>query len=462
MASKTQRISDPVHKLIVFHGDDAADMLAWKLLQTPEVQRLRRIKQLGVSEFVFPGASHSRFVHSLGVYHNAGRLLKAVQRLLGEHEARLPENERRAKVVRIAALLHDIGHGPFSHAFEGAREAIARARGAELVLRHEQFTSQLILDDDGNIRPVLNEVDSNFAKEVADLISAENPQDLYHAIVSSSFDADRLDYLLRDRYMTGTETGSIDYDWLIDCLDTYQVNIAEDDDDDKIWVTTFAFKLKGRQAAEDFLLARYRLYAQVYFHKTTRGIEQLLKALVRRVGELVEETDVEGALGLRHDHPLVRFLAPQAESLEEYRRLDDTIAWTVVEHLCRCNDEEVSNLARRVWMRDKPLTLDLAVECGFDEERLRNAEHRVDRALGERLGRSAFKDEPVLTLYGPIGEDMEKVHKKMRILERGGGAREITEFPDTVISKALMKKKILRYFFLESGDRDDARRAMGG
>ena len=277
--------------------DDGTDKLAWELVQTPEFQRLRRIKQLGVSEFVFPGASHSRFAHSLGVYRNAKRLLEVVQQLLGKEEAQKQENVRRAKVVRIAALLHDIGHGPFSHAFERAREAIAKARDAGPVHGYEEFTSKLIVDHAGQIKPLLDGVDRDFAREVSELIAAENPKDLYHAIVSSSFDEDKLDYLVRDRYMTGTETGSIDYDWLINSLDTYDVDIAPDNDEPP-YVKTVAFKLKGRQAAEDFLLARYRLYAQVYFHKTTRGIEKLVSALVRRIGEVAGKGARRGSLDL--------------------------------------------------------------------------------------------------------------------------------------------------------------------
>src|SRR5690606_2098262 len=110
------------------------------------------------------------------------------------------------------------------------------------------------------------------------------PTDIYHAVVSSSFDADRLDYLVRDRHMTGVEAGAIDEDWLIDNLLKFEISEPQDDDEPRL-VSTFVFRLKGRQAAEDFLLARYRLYSQLYLHKTTRGFEQIIGALLFHIAD---------------------------------------------------------------------------------------------------------------------------------------------------------------------------------
>ena len=125
---KTQRIRDPIHDLIVFDDDGPVDSFAWELLGTPDVQRLRRIKQLGVSEFVFPSASHNRFAHSVGVFDNARRLVKLIERENKLNRVSGEFDPERAKVALFAALLHDIGHGPFSHAFEEARKAIAAER----------------------------------------------------------------------------------------------------------------------------------------------------------------------------------------------------------------------------------------------------------------------------------------------------------------------------------------------
>jgi uncharacterized protein len=120
---KPQRVRDPIHDIIAFDDVGLVDESAWELLKTPEMQRLRRIKQLGVSEFVFPSASHSRFAHSVGVFHNARRLVHLIEREIDLKRVDGEFDEGRAKVALFAALLHDIGHGPFSHAFEEARTA---------------------------------------------------------------------------------------------------------------------------------------------------------------------------------------------------------------------------------------------------------------------------------------------------------------------------------------------------
>src|SRR5690242_10639752 len=156
MTDKTRRIRDPIHGLIVFDEKNDTDLLAWRLIQTPEFQRLRRIKQLGVSELIFPSATHTRFAHSIGVYHNARKLMGVIRREVGDTEF----DRDRARVILIAALLHDLGHGPFSHAFERARETLAHGRGRKTIEKHEKFTARLILAEDGDVRPVLDAFDT--------------------------------------------------------------------------------------------------------------------------------------------------------------------------------------------------------------------------------------------------------------------------------------------------------------
>lgn len=445
MADETQRLRDPVHGLVVFDGKDDVDMLAWKLIQTPEFQRLRRIKQLGLSEFVFPGATHSRFIHSVGVYHNARRLVEIVRKEAGE-------NDQREKVVLIAALLHDIGHGPFSHSFEVARTEIAAGNPIE---KHEKFSAKLILDTSGSIFPLLG---SELATEVAKLIEADDPADIWHAVVSSSFDADRLDYLIRDRYMTGAKAGSIDVEWLIDNLQTYDVNLNQDDDA-PVTVRTFVFKLKGRLAAEDFLLARFRLYSQIYLHKTTRGFERLISAFFQRVGS--RDVPIE-SLGLDSNHPLPCFLR-NGEKMEDYRRLDDDVVWGAVERISRSEDEIARGFAIRLRDRKPLRVLDITQEFGHDREQLLNAERLVDQHVGGQVGIRVFKDTAHFSLYSRIGGETAKAHKMVRVRNGSGGVQEITTFPDTIISSQLQSaKKLIRYYFLTDEDRASAEKAMKG
>jgi len=448
VAGSTRRFRDPIHGLIVFDLDDEVDALAWKLIETPEFQRLRRIKQLGVSELVFPGATHSRFAHSVGVYKNARDLMKIIEREEGKRF-----DKKRAQVILIAALLHDIGHGPFSHAFEDARKAIAKSRGIEAP-PHEKFTERLIRDPDGELLPLLED---SMAHSVADIFARDDPDDIYHAVVSSSFDADRLDYLVRDRYMTGTGAGAIDRDWLIDNLTAYSISVHQDDDEPQM-VRTFVFKAKARQAAEDFLLARYRLYTQVYLHKTTRGFEKLATALFRHIAD---ETTSLDDLGLDQRVPLVRFLRKDPDSLPLYRALDDTLAWAVIGAVARGSDDYGRCLATRLLDRQPPLVLNLAEELEHDPETLGNAEERLESRYQGRIGKDVFKDSPSYNLYARIGGEAEKEHKKVRVIDGVGGQREITDFDDTIIGEAHEEKRQLhRYYFLNAEERRRAEKAV--
>jgi uncharacterized protein len=222
----SKRLRDPVHGLIVFNDDSSIDRLAWTLIDTPEFQRLRRIRQLGVSEFTFPGAVHTRFTHSVGVYHTARALIGVIQREMKRLGREF--EEPKAEAARIAALLHDLGHGPFSHTFEG----VQASRG--ISKRHERWTADIIRAPSGCIHPLLEGFRNGFAEEVAALLEKEDPEDIYHAVVSSSLDADRLDYLRRDKLMTGTGAGGIDVDWLLDNIRVAEIEPDAPDEETEI------------------------------------------------------------------------------------------------------------------------------------------------------------------------------------------------------------------------------------
>jgi uncharacterized protein len=246
---KTQRIREPVHDLIVFDEKDEFDQLVWRLLNTAEFQRLRRIRQLGLSEFVFPGATHTRFLHSVGVFHTARLLLDVLRRELGGKF-----NIDLARVSVCAALLHDLGHGPFSHTFEG----VQKQRGHRK--KHEAWTVDIVRGDT-EVNSVLREYDkaegTNLVDDVSALLKAKDPQTIYASIVSSQFDADRLDYLRRDRYMTGTAIGAFDFKWLLDSLVVEDIYVSLAGDEEATKVPTLVLTEKGLQAAEGYLLADF-------------------------------------------------------------------------------------------------------------------------------------------------------------------------------------------------------------
>lgn len=451
---KTQRIRDPIHGLIVFDDAGLVDEHVWALLNTPDVQRLRRVKQLGVSEFVFPSASHTRFSHSIGVFHNARRLVSIIEREIGLKRVDGDFNEDRAKIALFAALLHDIGHGPFSHAFEEARKALAAecgdAAARARVRNHEAFTADLIEDRSGAIAGIL-ETAGIAAKDVADLVAAEIPTDMYHAVVSSSFDADRLDYLVRDRYMTGTGAGAIDLDWLMDSVRVAQLNFAPDADaGDPIYEHSFCLGYKARDAAEDFLLARYRLYTNVYLHKTTRGIEQMVSAFFRFAArEIVGGGRVAG---LPDDHPLVRFFSPGGDVIANYRALDDTVVWGAIHALALAGTGAVKDVAGRILNRERPICLDFQHVFPEDVERQRRLKHALDAKFKSQLGESVFRDTAKLSIYGEIGADDGRAQKRLMIQTADDNLKEITDFKDATVAGSDRQRAFERYYFLGEAD----------
>lgn len=468
---RTQRVRDPVHGLIVF-DEGSLDQLAWKLVNTPEFQRLRRIKQLGVSEYVFPGATHTRFAHSIGVFNNARRLAKIVQREM-KRIGKEPD-ERREQVALIAALLHDLGHGPFSHTFEG----VQKSRGVKK--RHELWTAEIIRNPDGGIKPLLDSFwsDGNFCEDVAGMLEAENPVDIYHAIVSSSFDADRLDYLRRDRMMTGTGAGAIDFDWLMEHVRVGEVLVDApdaDEEEDAQRVPTFCLDYKALAAAEQFLLARYTLHQQVYFHKTTRCVEKMIGKLLKAVsrhceggGEICQQT------GLHAEHPLISFFGnvpekqteeavkavKEKELLASYLLLDDVTVLGALKEMRAAQDPEIAGLATRLMERNLYKTFDLA-SVGEDEGRQAMRGRRIEKDFADQIkSGSVIKDEDAsISIYTQIGGDDERTHKKLHILV-AGQPTEITRL-SALIAALKDKKSFTRYYFENESDRESARQPKG-
>lgn len=336
ISNKPQRLRDPIHGLIHFDQDDV-DQRTWSLIQTPEFQRLRRIRQLGFSELVFPGATHTRFAHSLGVFQTARRLIDVLRARLGKSfDAEL------ASLAATAALLHDVGHGPFSHAFENALKAVGLGKS------HEQWTAE-ILTGETAIQRCLSAHEPAWPQRLAAFFVEDGTKSIYSAIVSSQFDADRLDYLRRDKAMTGTEHGGFDWAWLLDCLDVDRITLSLDDEDyDE--TDTLVVSHKGLQAAEAYLLGRFHLYQQVYLHKTTRAAEKMLTALLTRIARLCKDGAASRA-NLPLSSPLLQFL--QRPGLEQYLALDDTVVWGSLGWLAQSEDDALSELAIR--LRDRRL-----------------------------------------------------------------------------------------------------------
>lgn len=326
---KPQRIRDPIHNLIEF-GSDQFESTMWQIIQTRPFQRLRRIRQLGFSEFVFPGATHTRFAHSVGVFHTARQLMHVIQRYADSHGQQFKGHS--AEHALAAALLHDVGHGMFSHAFE----AVGREFGWPMA-RHEEVSQRLIRE--GEIAEVLNkEFGNGYAGNVADIIAQETPSNLYGSVVSSQFDADRLDYMQRDRFMTGVQSSGVDPTWLLANLEVAEVGTGVDDSDAGV-VQTLVLGPKAQQTAESYVLALFHLYPNVYLHKTTRGAEVLFQGLIRRVMRLLT-LGVPDRTGLPKTHPLLKFCSDPT-SVDLALALDDSVFWGALPMFMEAEDDEI-------------------------------------------------------------------------------------------------------------------------
>ena len=341
-------LRDPVHDLVRFETEEEEIVPA--LLDAREVQRLRRIRQLGVTNLVFPGAEHSRFTHAVGAAHVMTKLIRRLREL---HEE-LPFWQRlasdRARDVLAAALLHDLGHGPYSHLFE---EAIPGAPS------HESWSLQIVREPTTDVHRILVAHDGGLPERVAALIAGEDAETPYplpylaHA-VSGTLDVDRCDYLLRDAYMTGVRYGLFDLDWLLRSL---RFGPTRDQAAPRLAIDG----MKGLPALEGFVIARRFMFEQVYLHKATRAAEAMIKAIFARAARvLLDGTPLPAtpqAIHLAaHGHPV---------PLGAYLALDDTIVGAAFAAWEGGSDEVLADLCRRLRARRLGKTIELFGEAAL-------------------------------------------------------------------------------------------------
>ncbi|MCP1143568.1 HD domain-containing protein [Lysinibacillus endophyticus] len=311
---------DPVHRYI-----HVRDQVIWDLISTKEFQRLRRIKQLGTSYLVFHGAEHSRFNHSLGVYEIVRRIVDDVFRGRAEWD----DNERL--VVLCAALLHDLGHGPFSHAFENVFD-----------LDHEMYTREILLGHT-EVNEVLRKVSPDFAERVALVIEKNYTNTLAVSLISSQIDADRMDYLQRDAYYTGVSYGHFDMERILRVIRPRQGQIV--------------FKASGMHAIEDYIMSRYQMYLQIYFHPVSRSAEAVLNHVLKRAKKLYEE----GYQFKFEPTPFISFFENKV-TLKDYLALDENVLMAYFQFWMEEEDSILKDLCRRFVNRDLFAHVDLNPE----------------------------------------------------------------------------------------------------
>lgn len=318
----TERVfRDPIHNYV--HVEDA---LILDLINTKEMQRLRRIKQLGTSSFTFHGAEHSRFGHSLGVYEITRRICQYFKRHYSLADDPVNGWDAEEKLIaQCAALLHDIGHGPYSHTFEGIFNT-----------DHEEITVQIITSKETEVNQVLRKVSPEFPEQVASVIQKTYPNPQVVQLISSQIDADRMDYLLRDAYYTGTEYGTFDLTRILRVIRPHKEGIV--------------FQMNGMHAVEDYIVSRYQMYMQIYFHPVSRGMEVILDRLLKRATEVYHDAP---SYFEQNSILLIPFLKGNF-TLEDYLKLDDGVLLTSFILWSEHSDPILSDLAKR-FLNRKPL-----------------------------------------------------------------------------------------------------------
>jgi HD superfamily phosphohydrolase len=392
-------LRDPVHGLVAFEGPE--ENVVEALLDTPEVQRLRRIRQLGVTSLAFPGAEHSRFAHALG----AAFVMKLfLARLRAIHDV-LPEDQRvtpeRAREALAAAFLHDLGHGPLSHLFE---EAIPGAP------EHEAWTERIVLDPSTGVARVLASFEGTLPRAVADLVHGRHPIAYLAKAVSGEFDVDRCDYLLRDAHATGVRYGVYDLDWLLRSLCFAPVTRAAASTAPEEAPGLAIDGAKGLPAIEAFITARLFMFQQVYLHKATRSAEWMIRTILGRAvaflrggGSLpdVPAAVASAALG-------------QPISLGDYLELDDGVLWGAMHAWENGADEPLADLCRRIRARKLHKTLELFGEHATPSGRAAALEVARDVARARGLDADLYvgvdiaSDEP----FGHGGAPLLVVYSK--------------------------------------------------
>ncbi len=399
MEKEGKIVNDPIYGLI-----EIPSGLIMALIEHPYFQRLRRIMQLGLTHYVYPGATHNRFHHSLGAMY---LVQKAVQTL---RKKNIAISEAEAEAVTIAILLHDIGHGPFSHSLEHCLIDVV----------HEELSVQMMYQ--------LNEEFDGQLTMALQIFEGSYPKQFLHQLVSGQLDMDRMDYLTRDSFFTGVREGKVGYNRLLKLLHVHEDQLV--------------IEFKGIYSVENFLITRRLMYWQVYLHKNVICAGEMLVQLMRRARQLLKEgVDLELSVPLRY------FLSQELnkktlkkrskEILDYFYQLDDTDIMAAVKGFTRSEDRVLSFLAQGLLERQL-LHINLR-----DEPMAASTMQHIRQTLAEQLPDWTTEEINYLVFEG---REANKAYKKGKeeilILLNTNRARPISEWQEHCIQS----KEVVKYF----------------
>lgn len=410
LLTKEKVLRDPIHNYIYLQHQVIVD-----LINTREFQRLRRIKQLGTTNLTFHGAEHSRFTHSVGVYEITRRICDL---FLRNYPSKSPNdglwNDDERLVALCAALLHDLGHGAYSHTFEHIFKT-----------NHEEMTVAIITNPETQINQVLKNVAPDFPEKVASVITKTYPNPQVVQMISSQIDADRMDYLLRDSYFTGANYGTFDLTRILRVMRPDSKGII--------------FDINGMHAVEDYIVSRFQMYQQVYFHPVSRSMEVILDHLLSRARHLFEEGKLNDPLSQQFLHPFFN----GTFTLQNYLALDDGILNTCFE-LWRSHDDPVlSNLATRFLDRQPLKSVKTSMETQALLPELRQL---VTDAGFDPLYYTAVNDSFDLP-YDVYNPRKDKKPTQIRLRQKDGTTAELSQ--ESALVKAITGRQSgdERFFF---------------
>lgn len=418
MANKRKIINDPVFGFLSIPND-----LIYDVLQHPYVQRLNRIRQLGLSFLVYPGAQHSRFSHSIGAMHLMSEAISSLRL----KDVAITDEE--ATAAMIAILLHDIGHGPFSHVLEHT-----------LVdgVTHEDISLLMMerINNDLMMRYVPNDATDGPLDMAIAIFKNEYPKHFLHQLISSQLDVDRMDYLCRDSFFTGVQEGRVASERLLKMLDVR---------DDKLVV-----QQKGIYSVEKFLVARRLMYWQVYLHKTSVAAEQHLIKILTRAKELAQAANSHNDQPLFCSPALRYFLyqpvtagmfAPKSEALDQYALLDDTDVLSAIKAWIGGGDRVLSLLCRSFV--DRRLFRGELIEAPLTEAQ----KAELNRQYAAALGISETEAQYCWTEHVSTSNTYSEKADSIDILYSDGTVRDIAEASEILDLESLTRKPLKRYLF---------------
>ena len=410
MANKRKIINDPVFGFLSIPND-----LIYDVLQHPYVQRLNRIRQLGLSYLVYPGATHSRFGHYLGAMH----LMQEAIRSLRLKDVEITEQEETAAMIAI--LLHDIGHGPFSHVLE---HTIVDG------VTHEDISLLMMLRINEDLHGQLDTAIAIFKNEY--------PKHFLHQLISSQLDVDRMDYLCRDSFFTGVQEGRVASERLLKMLDVR---------DDKLVV-----QIKGIYSVEKFLVARRLMYWQVYLHKTSVAAEQHLIKILSRAKELARESrEWRVESGELFCSPALRYFLYQnvtfadfgvhSEALEQYALLDDNDVLSAIKAWISSEDKVLSALSKSFINRQ--LFRGELLDAPLTDAQKKELNQTYAKALGLTEEEAQYMWSEHVSTSNTYSEKADSID----ILYSDGRVRDIAEASEILDLESLTRKPIKRYIF---------------